>query len=89
MDILLAESNMHMSRHEYYASHVSESLTSAFTSSKPRRVISSEHCSLFKYTTKKIDVEIGNIIFDNGLTFRTLDLREMDDIILNSKKVPR
>ena len=39
-------------------------------------------------STNNIDMVIGNLIFSNGLTFRTCESREMVDIILNDKKVP-
>ena len=38
---------------------------------------------------KNLDVEIVTLILNNGLTFRTCESREMDDIILKSKKVRR
>ena len=37
---------------------------------------------------KNLDMEIGTLIFNNGLTFRTCESREMDEIILKDKKVP-
>ena len=38
---------------------------------------------------KNLDTEIGTLIFNNGLTFRTCESREMAEIIFKSKKVLR
>ena len=38
---------------------------------------------------KNLDMEVGTLIFNNGLTFRTCESREMAEIILKSKKVLR
>ena len=78
-----------MIHHEYCDSHVSASSIYASPSSKQSCVISSGNSYIFKDSTKKLDVEIGILIFNNGLPFRTCDSRDMDDIILKTKKVPR
>ena len=83
------EYSINMSRHESCAFHVSASSISASPSLKTSHIISSEQSSLFQEITKKLDVEIGTLIFNNGLTFRTCESREMADIILKSKKVLR
>ena len=78
-----------MSRNESCASHVLAYSIDTYTSFKTSRIISSKQSSLFQEIMKNLDMEIGTLIFNNGLTFRTCESREMDEIILKSKKVLR
>ena len=89
MENFLEEYNINLIRHKYCASHVSALSISTSPSLKKSRIISSEQISLFQEITKKLDVEVGTLIFNNGLTFRTCKSRDMADIILKSKKVLR
>ena len=65
IDILLEEYNLHMSCHEYCASHVSASSISASTLSKPGIFISSRQSSLFQESTNNMDVEIFILLLKN------------------------
>ena len=78
-----------MSRNEYCASHVLSYSIATYTSFKTSRIISSKQSSLFQDIMKNLDMEIGTLIFNNGLTFRTCESRDMAEIILKSKKVLR
>ena len=89
MSIYLEKYNIYMSRHESFASHISASSIYTSTSFKPSNVISSEQSSIFQEITNKLYMDIGTLIFNNELPFRTCESRDMDDIILKAKKVPR
>ena len=78
-----------MSRNEYCASHVSASSIVTYPSFKTSSILSSEHSSIFQEIMKNLDMEVGTLIFNNGLTFRICESREMAEIILKSKKVLR
>ena len=47
------------------------------------------HSSLFQEITENIDVEVGTLIFNNGLPFGTCESRDLYYIILKANKVSR
>ena len=44
---------------------------------------------MYEENVKQLDVAIGSLIFNNGLPFRTCESKEMADIIIKAKTIPR